>query len=197
MKIEASTKWLELIYPGLYGTLLGTFYEDVGEEYEVDFKRVLCKTAKEVINEIFYENIEELHGNCFIDNVSFESPQFYNYGNDWLEFDLYVPDATIDFIKRDYFSNENCRKEFLNYAKESYGSYDGFISFFPYDKEDFENAINHKLNNTKFEMAIVMYIMFVISKGDSDLEYWQHDFEDIIEEEGSYNGWYVYEEEDV
>ena len=68
----------------------------------------------------------------------------------------------------------------------------GFISFFPYKKEKYIEAIK----GNDLERAVAMYIMFLIHIGKIDLEDYQYDFEDDIQEEVNKNGWQYMEEDD-
>ena len=194
MKIETSTSIMCIINPGLYGTFIGDCYMELDESYLEDFKSHVCLTTENMINEIFTNNIENLHGHCFISDSKFESPRFYNYGNDRVDFNLYVPASTIDFIIEDYFTSKG--NKFLDFAKTNYGSYDGFVSFFPYEKEYFESAILQQLNQNKFEMAIMMYIMFILKESVEDFNMNQRVFEEEIIEHAFSNGWTYDEEEE-
>ena len=69
-------------------------------------------------------------GVCKVENASLNSPQFYNYENDSIEFDLIIPEETIE-----KFRNAEYDDDFFKWSKRNYGSYDGFISFFPYERQ--------------------------------------------------------------
>ena len=190
MKLHMNTSILPLIQPGLYGTRLGDTYEVLEEDYNKDFKQALCKYGLDSMQEILNENsIKNEIGLCQIENVTFSSPRFYNYENDWFDFDLILED---EVPKQILYCVENIYEEiFFDWIQEKYCSRSGFISFFPYTKEKYIEAIKGK----DVERAVAMYIMFLINISDIDLEQYQLDFEDDVQEEGNRNGWFYYEEE--
>ena len=190
MKLHMNTSILSLVQPGLYGTRLGDTYEVLEEDYNKDFKQALCKYGLDSMQEILNENsIKNEIGLCQIENVTFSSPRFYNYKNDWFDFDLIIED---EIQKQILFHVENIYKEtFFDWIEEEYCSRSGFISFFPYTKEKYIEAIKGK----DVERAVAMYIMFLIHVSDIDLEDYQLDFEDDVQEEGNRYGWFYYDED--
>lgn len=188
MKLHMNTAIMELVNPGLYGTRLGEMYEEIDEYYDKNFKESLCDWGKDHMQGILNQKlISKEIGKCTIDNVSFHSPQWYNYENDWFEFDLTVSDDIQKIIK------ENIDVDFFKWIEKEYHSYDGFISFMPYTKERYIAAFNGE----DVERAVAMYIMYLLKCCDVEytLEECQEDFEDDIDECVLVNGWY-YEEED-
>jgi hypothetical protein len=179
MKLEMSTDFLHLIEPGMYGTELGEALYDVEDEYIKDFKDAVVDYGIDKINEILSEeSIVIFFGKCKAENGKLSSPRFYNYENDSIEFDLIVPDKTIDLIR-----NAEYNDEFFKWTKENYGSYDGFISFFPYSKEKFENAL--ETNGLDLSRAVAMVIMKAFDQNfcEEEINKCQRDFEnDVIEE---------------
>lgn len=190
MKLEMSTDFLHLIEPGMYGTELGEVLYEVKEEYIKDFKNAVVDYGIDKINEILSEgSIVNLFGECKAENGSLNSPRWYNYENDSIEFDLIVPDETIKHVR-----NAEYNDEFFKWAKQNYGSYSGFISFFPYEREQFEMAL--KTSDLDFSRAFAMVIMKAFEQNfceEEKIEY-QHNFEDDVIEEGNKNGWFIYEE---
>lgn len=190
MKLHMNTSILPLIQPGLYGTCLGDTYEELEEDYNEDFKQALCKYGLDSMQEILNEStIKNEIGLCHIENATFSSPRFYNYENDWFDFDLILED---EVPKQILYCVENIYKEiFFDWIQEKYCSRSGFISFFPYTKEKYIEAIKGK----DVERAVAMYIMFLIHVSDIDLEDYQLDFEDDVQEEGNRYGWFYYDED--
>lgn len=191
MRLKMNTAILPLIEVGLYGTNLGDIYYNIDSEYNEDFKNAIVEYGKDKIEEILNDedSIKEEIGYCEIENVSFRSPQWYNYENDSLDFDLIIDNV---IPKQILFNVENIYKDmFFDWIEKSYCSYSGFISFFPYKKEKYIEAIKGK----DLERAVAMYIMFLIHISDIDLEQYQFDFEDDIQEEVNLNGWFCYDEE--
>ena len=187
-----NTDILPLIEIGLYGTNLGDRYYNVDSEYNEDFKNAIVEYGKDKIEEILNneDSIKKEIGHCEIENASFRSPQWYNYENDSLDFDLIIDNVVP---KQILFNVENIYKDmFFDWIERSYCSYSGFISFFPYEKEKYIESIKGK----DLERAVAMYIMFLIHIGKIDLEDYQYDFEDDIQEEVNKNGWQYMEEDD-
>lgn len=192
MRLKMNTDILPLIEIGLYGTNLGDIYYNVDSEYNEDFKNAIVEYGKDKIEEILNneDSIKKEIGHCEIENISFRSPQWYNYENDSLDFDLIIDNVVP---KQILFNVENIYKDmFFDWIERSYCSYSGFISFFPYKKEKYIEAIKGK----DLERAVAMYIMFLIHISDIDLEDYQYDFEDDIQEEVNRNGWIDYGEEE-
>lgn len=192
MKLEMSTEFLHLIEPGMYGTELGEALYEVKDEYIKDFKNAVVDYGIDKINEILSEgSIVNLFGKCKAENGKLSSPRFYNYENDSIEFDLIVPDEVIEQIR-----NEKYDDKFFKWIKENYGSYDGFISFFPYSKEKFEDAT--KTNGLDLSRAVAMVMMKAVEDNISEEEIviYQRDFEDDVIEAGNRNGWYMDEEDE-
>ena len=127
MKLEMTTDFLSLIDPATYGTDIGETLNEIQDEYIEKYKKTIVDCGISKINEMLSEDsiIEEL-GECTAEEGSLKSPRFYNFENDSIEFDLYVPDETIEKIRNNKYSNE-----FFTWASENYGSYSGFVSFFP------------------------------------------------------------------
>lgn len=191
MKMKMNTKILPIIIPGLYGTYLGDCYGDISEECEDSFKELLCREAENYMNQILYEINDKIEFST-VCSASFHSPKWYNYENDWLEFEINTIENIRGRVTSYYYENE---EEFLQFAASRYGSYDGFISFFPYTKCKYERALQNDNDDTSFIMAIAMMIMFLITKRDVDLDAYQRMFEDEVEEKASDNGWRIEEDE--
>lgn len=193
MKLEMSTDFLHLIEPGMYGTELGEVLYEVKEEYIKDFKNAVVDYGIDKINEILSEgSIVNLFGECKAENGSLNSPRWYNYENDSIEFDLIVPDKTIKHVR-----NAEYNDEFFKWAKQNYGSYSGFISFFPYNRDKFEVAL--KTDGLDLSRAVGMVIMKAFDQNfcEEEINRCQRDFENDVIEEGNRNGWFVYEEDNM
>ena len=193
MRLEMTTEFMPLVDPGLYATTLGDYlYHDIADDHFDDFRNAIVQCGIAKINEILsYDLLVKVFGECKAENGEMNSPLFYNYTSDTIEFDLIVPDMTIKIIRKTEFGDK-----FFEWAKENFGSYDGFISFFPYRKEDFEKAV--KTDGLKLSRAIAMVIMFGVEKaiGEAEMERHQRDFEDDVIETAYQNNWIKDEEED-
>ena len=193
MKLEMTTEWLPVIQAGLYGTSLGDMLNDINEDYITDFKNQLCFESVSIMNEIFSEDwFVNIFGNVFVSNAILHSPQWYNYVNDRIDFEMEIDEQKI-FDYLDTFEEWN-RQDFFKWTKEIYGSYDGFISFFPYKKEDFEFALFTIQGNYNFNRAVAMLLMYAIEKSKCALDSYQRDLEDAMSNYISENGLYDDEE---
>ena len=191
MKLEMTTSFLHLIEPGTYGTNLGDAMENLDENYFDDFRNVIVEYGIEKINEILSEDsIVALFGKCKAENGSLNSPSWYNYENDYIEFDLIVPDETVKYVR-----NAEYDDEFFKWAKQNYGSYSGFISFFPYERERFGMTLKTSDLNFSRAFAMVMTKAFEQNFCEEEIIKYQHDFEDDVMEEGNKNGWFICESE--
>jgi hypothetical protein len=193
MKLKMTTQFLHLIEPGTYGTNLGDAMENLDEDYFDDFRNAIFEYGIEKINEILSEDsIVALFGKCKAENGSFNSPCWYNYENDSIEFDLIVPDEIIKHVR-----NAKYNDEFFKWTKQNYGSYSGFISFFPYKREQFEIAL--KTSDLDFSRAFAMVMMKAFEQNfcEEEIIEYQHDFEDNVMEEGNKNGWFICEEDNM
>ena len=199
-KLEMTTNWFQLIQPGLYGTWLGDMYNNIHKDYETEFKNQLCFEAQSIMNEIFSrDSFVERFGNYTVSNVKLVSPRFYNYENDSIEFDLEIEKPELieklwnEFEPWDY-------EHFFRFAKENYGSRSGFISFFPYESNAFENALlftePNKNGRYDYNRAVAMLLMFELEQSKCDLDSYQRDLEENMEEYCSQNGLYDYGEDD-
>lgn len=185
MRLEMSTNILPLIEPGTYGTYLDLAYNDIREECADDWKNAILQHGMDKINEMLSEKeIVSRFGEMRAENGTFESPEYYNYRNDWIQFDLVIPDEAISEIKASHFDDE-----FFKWVKENYGSHSGFISFFPVEREKFEKALYR--DSDDFCIAIAMIIMksYVDCIGTEEMEMYQHDFEDDVLNELCNNDW--------
>ena len=194
MKLEMTTNWLPILQPGTYRTNLGDILNNVYDEYLDDFKTQLCFEFQSIGNEIFSEDwFVEQFGNIIVSNYVFKSPQYYNYENDSVEFDMEIesPEKLIDHFER--FEAWD-RELFFKWTRENYGSYSGFISSFPYEPQQFEFAFYRNKGNYSYNRAIAMLIMFAIERSKCALDSYQRDFEDNMNEYCSQNGLIDYED---
>ena len=153
MKIEMTTEWLPLLQPGLYGTRLGHTLDYVKEDYIDDFKNTICFNFTSIMNEIFSEDwFVERFGNYTVSNAKLNSPRYYNYVNDSIEFNLEIENPELLKELWDKFEPWDF-EHFFRFTKENFGSRSGFISFFPYEPNEFEEAF-YILNQTENMITI-------------------------------------------
>ena len=198
MKLEMTTNWLPLLQPGLYGTRLGDTRDNIHEDYVGDFKNILCYEFTSIMNEIFSEQwFVNKFSNYTVSNAKLNSPKYYNYENDSIEFDLEIEKPEL--LKELWDKFEPCDfNEFFKFTKENFGSYSGFISFFPYEPNKFEEAFLYTEPNGKYDYnrAVAMLLMFEFEKSKCALDSYQYDFVDNVETDCYTNGLYIYEEDE-
>ena len=150
MNLEMNTNWCRLVEPGTYGTYIGSVREEIMEEYDGDFLNLVATESKDIINEIFdRDGFTEVFGTFEATDTKVISPQFYNYVNDSLDFTLIVPD-NIRETMLSLYSHWTEDDKYYEWMMRNYGSRSGFISFAPYTKEKFEQALNGVLKGESF-----------------------------------------------
>ena len=188
MKIELTTSVLPIVIPDTYGT--GFCYE-IQEEYWGEFKQKMIELAVEYIKTALEETIFK---NAVLTPQGMTSPKWYNFETDRAVFFMEFDDGLIDRIKGEIKADE---VEFFKWTKEKYHSYDGFISFMPYESAKWWEAINEPAN-AKYtydkERAISMYIMYKLK--DENFDQIQKDYIDDLWEYANQNGMEVYEDEE-
>lgn len=185
MKFRTSTERMRLLIPGLYGTTLGSFFEDCTNEYIDEFKQEVVNKGMEYINDILSQELVGIK--AVATNGSLNQPRWYNFHNDEIEFDLEVDDKVVELINSPSLLDN---KLFWKWCRKEYGSSDGFISFMPYYKDKWIELAQGK----DVESCVEMYIMWLLA--DNDLSNYQRDFEDDVIEKGNQNGWYVIEDDE-
>lgn len=183
IKLGMSTDYLPIIDVGLYGTYLGDL--QIKDEHIQDYKRLICEKAKECMEGIFDDFCK-----IVFSDVTFCSPMYYNYRNDWLEFEIELDDIILD-ICEDVSEDE----DFLEFIKRNFGPYPGFISFMPYTKEKYKTAL---YSNDVRELAkVVGMFMTYYANSSVYFEEVQENFEnDIIEYACSNTNWEVMEDDE-
>ena len=90
----------------------------------------------------------------FLDKAGkFYNPPYYRFGsgnNDQLDFTVTVPVADYEQLKAETISKE----DFEDFLKETYKSYDGFISYMPNTMKEFDEAEDWK----QFVVVLSYYI---------------------------------------
>ena len=179
MKLELNTDLCPIVVPDTYGTEFCNMVEDNMWE---DFKKLMVDKAEEAITYalddlgIPYRELKM---------GKFGSPRFYNYGTDWIDFELEIDDAYIDTIKG------NVRRDeygFFRFARSFFGSYDGFISFYPYEKDDFYDS-------DKAEYIFSMWVMYRQYR-ENDIKAFQNEYLNDVEEYAGENGYFIDEEDE-
>lgn len=156
------------IYNGNYGTI---WEDSPNEEYEFeyinelraekklkpiefddivfDYKSFYNELSELIANEIEFQLKDYVHS---IKYLKLKSPRFYNYSNDYIECEI-APN--MDAIKK--YINEY-KKEWIQYLKDNYTSYDGFISFHSNDYKSEEWELNTACKDYHKLGAILQFI---------------------------------------
>ena len=177
MRVKLNTEICPIVIPDTYGS--GFCYE-VDDEMWDDFKEMMVDKAE---NAIRYALDDLGIGYTSLEMGKLKHPRQYNFYTDWIDFDLEICDDYIRNIKSAVRDNED---DFFRFAKKNFGSYDGFISFYPYAKEDFYES-------EKTEYILSMWIMYRMSQ-ENDIENYRREYLDDVMEYAYSNG-YMYGEE--
>jgi len=116
-----------------------------------EYNKIVLKYAMDQLQDI----INELNDTIKIklcEGGSIFSPRFYNFSNDQLDFTVDIADHELEKILPTIIDDD----KFWEWA-EQYKSYDGFISFMPYYKEEFIEAISGK----DITRALAMYLTYI------------------------------------
>ena len=184
MKVELNTNIVKSITPGVYWNGLE---EAVREDCWDDFLKQYDEVTKEKLDNLLVYT--DFCG-AEINNIKRDKPREYNFGDDELIFTIDLPDNIIDIIK------QNVDDEFFQWANKIYHSYDGFISFMPYRREDYFEALDgNGYKEADRDRAIAMYIGHQIDM-NNDLAEAQRDLEDDAWEIICQNGYEYYGEDD-
>jgi len=112
---------------GLVGEITFDNLEIDYRQYEADISEKICEAVKNELGE-------------YIEEINFErvvSPKEYNFVNDSIYCEI-IP--KIDAIKKFIYNN---KKEYIEYLKNKYSSYDGFISAYSNKFETWEEKTNN------------------------------------------------------
>lgn len=156
--------WTTTLFAGFYESYLynsDTLYnvnqgrDDNDPELDIDDWDDYCKDVGAMCVDCLNEYIGDEH--CPIKKLTFKgiaSPKYYNFETDRLICDVeYDRTALIDYC----FSKH--RKEFDEYLKENFTSYDGFISFVPNNVAEFwQDRDDSKNIDVMIEFVLLDYL---------------------------------------
>lgn len=189
MKVELNTDLIECIVPDTYGT--NFCYEIKDDEWDA-FKQTIVDIGVHWIREALNET--EFAGTEITDVSELKSPREYNFTTDWFNFSLELDDGITEKIKAKVDKDD----EFWKWAKERYHSYDGFISFMPYEYDEYMKALDNPTDYkgrqiADFQRAIAMYINYQIQQ-EIDLKEWDRNYLDDVMEYANQNGMWIDDE---
>ena len=186
MKLELTTRLVRIVTPDTYGSEI---CNEVAEGCWDEVEQLMIDEAEERLKEYLAETDFK---DAKLTMGKFGSPREYNFGTDWIEFDLEFGDSLLDIIKA------NVNDEFFTFIKK-YGSYSGFISFYPVTKTEWFRAVDNQMTwhhrASDRELALSQYIEWQLREHDFDKI--TNDYLDDVLEKMGQNGWRAdeYEEE--
>jgi hypothetical protein len=126
-------------------------YLQANESYDIDWESFTNSVAQQVT----YNLYNALPNNDIIQEINFKalySPRYYNYETDSLILEL---NLNLTRLKTYCFTTH--KKDFNQYLKDNFTSYDGFISFIPNNLIDFKGL--YSKNNTKLVNTLIEYYL--------------------------------------
>lgn len=181
MKLEFNTELLPIVIPDTYGT---EFCYEVADDMWEKFKKLMIAKAwayiKDALDETDFRDAQVIM-------TEFVSPREYNFRTDSIDFYLEFDDGLIEVMK------SKVNDDFFKYIKK-FGSYDGFISFYPTEKDKFYEALEGKRED-KLVLAISMYILWQVEK-EVDLDKYEEDYIDDVRDYANANGYMIDEDVD-
>lgn len=160
--------WSTLLFDGFYESNLynsDVLYNDTvedynmgylekNEEYDIEdwdgFTTAVSNGAVEIIDELL-GNDEVLSNLKF---VSLSSPKYYNFSTDRLNIDM---DVNVELLSK--FCFETNKDSFDKYLKDTFTSYDGFISFVSNNIKDFKNGFDWDDRDKCLQVMIEYYLL--------------------------------------
>jgi len=119
-----------------------------------DFFKLVLECAPETIQSAFDEY--EIPVQIIPDSCKWDRPQFYNYRDDCIDFDMIID---TDWVESQFGKLSN-DPEFEKFIKDNYSSRDGFISFMPNTIYEYEEILSSKGDDYwKIISAIVTYMV--------------------------------------
>lgn len=185
-KIRLNTSLFPVADVAMYGTMLDSgemeYYLNQGEEEQIEinqdkYEKELVFIASEFIKDNIIGQFKE-YGIVSIDNFSLYKPQYYNYQNDMLCFDVTLSDDFDEIMKKyipEFAKNEMCQ----NYIESHWKSCSGFISFMPESIDEILTPAKH-FNMRVHQVAAFLTLCIVSDEdlyediGDSMNKFWEY-----------------------
>lgn len=153
------------------------------ERYKKDVAEIAIKHIK-----VFFDDIRHIISVKVCDEANIDSPRWYNYRTDELDFEIEIEDSEINKII-EAVQDVEAGTGFFEWAYDTYKSYDGFISFMPYRKDEFMEGIQDP-NSSDFDRALAMYFIWLLKETNAEMEMYDERFtvyqmlfqEDVFEE---------------
>lgn len=122
--------------------ILNMYQYDIADGVEIS-REELDEVMEEKAMPIITETIKGILPTAEVKAGKFYNPPYYRFGsgnNDQLDFTVTVPAADYEQLKAETTSKE----DFEDFLKETYKSYDGFISYMPNTMKEFNEAEDWK-----------------------------------------------------
>lgn len=173
MLVLMNTDICPIVIPDTYWAT--EWCHEVSEEMWKPFKQLLIDKAESAIKYAL-DDLGIPYNKLIMGD--FRSPREYNFGTDWINFSIEIEDDYITTIKRNVSNDET---NFFRFAKKMFGSYDGFISFYPTEKNEFYDS-------NKIDYILSMWIMYRMNE-ENDIEAYQKAYIDDVDEYARGNGY--------
>lgn len=171
VRIHLNTDICPIIIPDTYGT---EFQYEVDEDMWDEFKQLMMDKAYDYIKEAL-DDIGIPYSNLTVDK--FESPQFYNYSTDWIDFSFDVPSNIVEIMESEIDDT------FFDYTENKFGSHPGFISSMPYTKAEF-------IESDDLDRKVAMYVMYKFSQA-FDPDIYEREYLYSVYDDASENGYLI------
>jgi len=188
LKIALNTGICHIISVGMYESIIDPRYIFEDDESKVKFSSVLTQEEKDyfehkcfmewdseaydglvagyALNIIkgYFENISDTIKITLCEKGTIDSPPYYNYRTDELDFEVDIEQEELNKILSNVMNNH----QFFKWANR-FKSRPGFISWMPYCEDEFIEAIKGK----DIERALSMYLTFLYDKQNN---FEEHEF---------------------
>lgn len=151
---DVSTNVIPIIDVGHYWGVLSTFFDSdyvIYDDSIDDFWNQVVSESMDIIQESF--NDYDIPAKVIPGSGSIYHPREYNFSDDELNFSISVNNAWVNQKFEEYKDSP----EFQNYLKNNYSSYEGFISYFPSNIQEFINAFESDRDRWKAVCQIITY----------------------------------------
>lgn len=133
--------------------------EDENRADNVDFKKTYINIARKYFNkwlECSKDKIDDI--DLKFTFVELSSPKFYNYSNDKIVVKVEFNEKQILKTLKDLCTNN---EDFMQIISENFTSYDGFVSFYPNNPNEwYEKILVDGLDNVHIETLIEYYDLY-------------------------------------
>jgi hypothetical protein len=168
-KMKQTIKGYLPIFKGFYGSNAEEifYYRNKKSEFkekDFDYYKYQDKLAREYVR-LINESLEE---NCMLD-VKFEfekieSPRFYNFSNDEIQTKTIFDEKTIlNYVNNNFL-------KFDEYCKENFTSFDGFLSFYPNNANEFLKLLDTDKREAILNHIICFAVENLIDKDEIESE---------------------------